>query len=118
MMLGRRARAAQRAQRVNVASELLGAGMEVMQASRNLARRFRLSERQARRYVEEAQAVGKVPVPEPTSVFTVKLPVGLIRWLRGYAHGSGRTLSSLVTQALEEFRSGVRAGPSGGQKTD
>jgi hypothetical protein len=115
---GRRARAAQRAQRVNVASEWLSAGSEVVQVTRNLARRFRLSERQARRYVEEAQAGGMVAVPEPTAVFTVKLPGGLIRWLRHYAHGSGRTLSSLVTQALEEFRDRVRAGPGGGQKTD
>ena len=117
MTAGRRARAAQRARRVNVANQLLEAGLEVMQATRNLARRFRLSERQARRYVEEARAEGMVAVPESTAVFTVKLPVSLIRWLRNYAHGSGRTLSSLVTQALEEFRSRVRAGPGGGQKT-
>lgn len=117
MTPGRRARAVQRAQRVNVANELLSAGLEIVQASRDLARRFRLSERQARRYVEEARAGGMVAVPEPTAVFTVKLPVSLIRWLRNYAHGSGRTLSSLVTQALEEFRARVRAGPGGGQKT-
>lgn len=117
MSPGRRARAAQRAQRVNAANELLSAGMEIVQATRDLARRFQVSERQARRYLEQAQAGGMVVVPEPTTVFTVKLPVGLVGWLRSYAHGSGHTISSLVAQALEEFRGRVRAGPSGGQKT-
>jgi hypothetical protein len=112
---GRRARADQRAQRVNAAAELLDAGLELAQASRDLARRFRLSERQARRYLERARSEGAVEVPQPTSVFTVKLPRGLIERLRSYAHGSGRTLSSIVAQALEEFLGRVRAGPRGGQ---
>ena len=51
---GRRARADQVAKRVNTATELLASGMGVIEATRDLARRHRLSERQARRYVERA----------------------------------------------------------------
>lgn len=112
---GRRARADQRARRVNAAAELLGLGRAVVGASRDLARRYRLSERQARRYVERAQTAGVVEIPAPTAVFTVKLPRGLIHRLRTYAHGSGRTLSAVVAQALEEFLARVHAGPHGGQ---
>ncbi len=114
---GRRARADQRATRVNAAAELLGAGLAIVTATRDLARRFELSERQARRYVERARAVGPVVVPEPSTVFTVRLPASLVRRLRDYAHGSGRTLSSIVAQALEEFLGRTRAGPRGGRPT-
>ena len=116
MTEGRRAPADQRARRVNAAAELLGSGQEVVQAARELARRFELSERQARRYVERALVEGQMEVPEPTTVFTVKLPGGLVRRLRSYAHGSGRTLSSIVAQALDEFLGRVRAGPRGGRQ--
>lgn len=58
MTEGRRARADQRAQRVNVAAELLASGVDVAGAVRALARRFHLSERQARRYMERAQSAG------------------------------------------------------------
>jgi hypothetical protein len=99
----RRARADERAHRVNAAAELLGAGMPVVQASRHLADRYRLSERQARRYVERAHQLGPVPVPAPTVVFTVKLPADLARQVRAAAHARGQPISALVTQALAEF---------------
>lgn len=114
---GRRARADERATRVNAAAELLSAGQAIVAATRDLARRFGLSERQARRYVERARAVGSVEVPEPSTVFTVRLPESLLRRLRDYAHGSGRTLSSIVAQALDEFLGRTRAGPRGGRPT-
>jgi len=115
MTEGRRARADQRAQRVNAAAELLASGVDVPGAVRALARRFRLSERQARRYVERAQNEGAVAVPQPTVVFTVKLPEGVASRLRGYARSSGRTLSSLVAQAVGEFLDRMHAGPRGGR---
>ena len=99
----RRARADERAQRVNTAAELLDAGMPVVQASRQLADRYGLSERQARRYVERARALGPVPVPAPTVVFTVKLPTDLARRVRATAHACGQPISTLVTRALTEF---------------
>ena len=44
-------------------------------------------------------------MPQATTVFTVKLPVPLVARVRAHAAGSGRTISSVVTQALEEFLS-------------
>jgi hypothetical protein len=44
-----------------------------------------------------------VETPEATVVFTGKLPVRLAATVREHARGSGRTISAVVTQALEEF---------------
>lgn len=109
-MAGRRARADEFAARVNAAVELVAAGAEVADAARELAGRFGLSERQARRYVERAVAGGPVAAPEATTVFTVKLPAPLVARVRAHAAGSGRTISSVVAQALEEFLSRGRRG--------
>jgi predicted transcriptional regulator len=42
-------------------------------------------------------------VPEPGTVFTVKLPGRLAVAVREHARMSGRTISAVVAQALEEF---------------
>lgn len=91
------------ARRVNTANELLGRGMDVADATRDLARRHRLSERQARRYVERARDEGAAVVPGRKVVFTVKLPAGLARQVRRFAHSTGQSISGLVTAALTEF---------------
>src|SRR5664279_3070156 len=101
---GRRARSDQYAARVNAAVEILADGVQVADAARELAGRFGLSGRQARRYVERA-AGGPIAVPQATSTFTVKLPVQLAARVREHAADSGRTISSVVAQALEEFLS-------------
>jgi predicted HicB family RNase H-like nuclease len=106
---GRRARAEQVAKRVNTAAELLGTGMEVADATRELARRHRLSERQARRYVERARDEGEMKVPGRKVVFTVKLPASLARRVRAAARSTGQSISSLVAQALSEFLERHRA---------
>jgi hypothetical protein len=86
----RRARVAQYAERVNRALGLLRR-FPPAAVLRTLARRYRISPRQARRYVEAAQEHPEgVPVPEATVVFTVKLPVSLARRLR--------TLVSTITR--------------------
>src|SRR6516164_7246807 len=78
----RRARAGQYAHRVNRALALLHR-FPVPAVVRALVERYQVSLRQARRYVEVAQRHPQgVPVPEPTVVFTVKLPVGLVRRVR------------------------------------
>jgi hypothetical protein len=102
---GRRARGEEYAARVNAAAALVAAGASVADAARELAGRFGLSERQARRYVERAAAGGPVEAPQATTVFTVKLPVQLVARVRAHAAATGRTISSVVTQALEEFLS-------------
>jgi predicted DNA-binding transcriptional regulator YafY len=110
----RRARIAQYAERVNGALGLLQRSSPAA-ALRTLARRYRVSPRQARRYVEAAQQHPQgLPVPEATVVFTVKLPSGLARRLRALARTTGESLSSLVTRGLEDWLQRVRPGPGGG----
>jgi hypothetical protein len=99
----RRAGAAEHAARVNAAAELLDAGMPAADAARVLAGRLGCSARQAHRYVGQAAARGRVPVPEPGVVFTVRLPGRLAGAVREHARVSGRTISAVVAQALEEF---------------
>jgi hypothetical protein len=103
MVGDRRAGGAEYAARVNAAAGLLEAGAAAAEAARMLAGRFGCSARQARRYVDQAAAGGRVPVPEPGVVFTVKLPGRLAAAIREHARESGRTISAVVAQALEEF---------------
>jgi hypothetical protein len=102
-MAGGRVRAGGYAERVNAAADLAEAGVPVAEAARLLAGRFGCSQRQARRYVERAAEAGRVEAPEATTVFTVKLPAGLAAAVREHARASGRTISAVVAQALEEF---------------
>src|SRR2546422_11305756 len=90
----RRARFAQYAERVNRALGLLGR-FPPAAILRTLARRYRVSPRQARRDVEAAQQHPEgLPVPEATVVFTVKLPGSLARRLRALARTTGENSSS------------------------
>ena len=98
-----RAAGGERAARVNAAAELTEAGVPAAEAARVLAGRFGCSVRQARRYVDAAAAKGRVRAPEATVVFTVKVPVRLAAAVREHARASGRTISAVVAQALEEF---------------
>src|SRR3954469_5573374 len=96
-----RARGGVLAERVNAAADLLDAGVPAAQAARELAERFGCSARQAHRYLQRAGRSGRMAVPPPVAVFTVRLPVPLIARVRAHAAASGRTLSAVVTQALE-----------------
>lgn len=100
---GRRASGEQRARRVNAAAELLDAGVGAAEACRQVAGRFGLSERQARRYVDRARQRGAVAVPEPTVVLSVRLPASVADRLRAAASASGGTSSGLVAQAVAEL---------------
>jgi hypothetical protein len=99
----RRAGAAEHAAHVNAAAGLLGSGVPAAEAARVLAGQLGCSQRQARRYVSQAAASGPVPVPEPATVFTVRLPGRLAAAVREHARVSGRTISAVAAQALEEF---------------
>ena len=99
----RRAGAAEHAAHVNEAAVLLEGGTAAAEAARVLAGRLGCSQRQARRYVSQAAAGGRVPVPEEGTVFTVRLPVRLAAAVREHARASGRTVSAVAAQALEEF---------------
>ncbi len=99
----RRAGAAEHAAHVNAAAGLLDSGAPAAEAARVLAGRLGCSQRQARRYVAQAAESGRVPVPEQAVVFTVRLPVRLAAAVREHARTSGRTVSSVAAQALDEF---------------
>lgn len=113
MPTSRKASGDESARRINTAVELLAKGLSVPEAARRLGGTYRISERQARRYLERAREIGPVAIPEPKLNFTVKLSGILAGRVRGYAKVRQRTLSSIVAQALEEFLGG-RAGPPSG----
>jgi Ribbon-helix-helix protein, copG family len=108
MSIRGRAAGGDHAERINAAAALAEAGVLAAEAARVLAGRFGCSVRQARRYVDQAAASGPVPVPEPGVVFTVKLPGRLVAAVREHARASGRTISAVVAQALEEFLARAR----------
>jgi hypothetical protein len=110
-MAGDRAGGAEYAERVNAAADLAEAGVPVAEAARMLAGRFGCSQRQARRYAERAARAGRVEAPQATTVFTVKLPAGLAAVVREHARLSGRTISAVVAQAVEEFLARGRREP-------
>src|SRR5215471_14796529 len=101
----RRAGAAEHAEHVNAAAGLLESGVPAPEAARVLAGRLGCSQRQARRYVSQAEASGRVGVPDESVSFTVRLPARLAAAAREHARASGRTVSSVAAQALEEFLS-------------
>jgi hypothetical protein len=96
----RRAGAAEHAEHVNEAAGLLESGIPAAEAARVLAGRLGCSGRQARRYVAAAGESGRVAVPDEG---TVRLPLRLAAAVREHARASGRTISSVVAQAVEEF---------------
>ncbi|WP_241883191.1 hypothetical protein [Frankia sp. KB5] len=95
----RRVGAGEYAERVNAAAQMLEGGVPIGDAALLLSARFGVSLRQARRYADSA-AGGRVAVPEPTVVFTVKVPAVLAERIREEARVRGTTISSLVTGAL------------------
>jgi hypothetical protein len=104
-----RATKADKARLVNAAYDLLQRGVELAEAAQQLTHEYRLSRRQAYRYLEEAAGL-RVPVPavEPTIAVTFKLPVSTVRALHAYARRRRITLGQIVAQALAVFLGAVR----------
>lgn len=111
-MPGKRVRADQMARRVNAAVSLLAQGLDIADAARRLSRVQGVSERQARRYVEQARDGGQLQVPDAKVVFTVKLSARTAREVRRYARRTGRTISAVVEDALAAF---IERGGAGGR---
>ena len=112
LMALRRAHADEYAVRVNRAVELL-ADRSSADAVRGLQAECGLSERQARRYVNEAlERPGGVVVPERTVVFTVRLAPSLSAGLRERARASGVSLSAVTAAAVAGYldQAGERPG--------
>ena len=99
----RRAGAAEHAAHVNEAAGLLEAGTPAAEAARRAGRAAGLLAAAGPPLRRLAAASGRVPVPEEAAVFTVRLPVRLAAAVREHARASGRTVSSVAAQALEEF---------------
>lgn len=99
----RRVDAIEYATRINAAVLLVEAEVSVVEATTALAGRWGVSRRQARRYVDAAVTGGRVPVPEASVVFTVKVPAALAERVRAHARDRGITISAAVTRALTEF---------------
>ena len=94
----------QKAERLNAAYGLLARGQSVAEAALSLSRQFAISRRQAYRYIEEAQLIGRpVPVVEPATAATFKLPASLVDAVRARAAAEGTTISEMVSRALRVF---------------
>lgn len=73
-------------------------------AAVELANRWRLSLRQAYRYVQQAEHCPQLlPVPDTKVVFTVKLPQRLVRKVRQRARRTEQPISEWVARALGTF---------------
>jgi len=106
----------ERARRINAAHSLIKKYNTIAQAVNAMIARYGISKRQAYRYIHEAQKIGShIPIPEPKIAFTVKLNPKLIQKLRQYSIQSGRSLSEVVTLALETF---LRKGRGRGKKQE
>ena len=91
----------QKAERLNLARTLLQRYRHWPEAVQRLARNCSISERQAYRYLEQAQRLKRpVPVGDIKVSFTVKLSRGLVQRLRAYAASTGLTLSEISSRAF------------------
>ena len=94
----------QKAKRLNAAHRLLARGQSVAEAALSLSRQFAISRRQAYRYIQEAQLIGRpVPIVEPATAVTFKLPPSLVDAVRARAAAEGTTISEMVSRALRAF---------------
>lgn len=95
-----RAGDAQKAERLNLAWELLRHA-EVPEVAAKLVQRCKISKRQAYRYLQMAQEMtAPMPIGDAKIPFTVKLSQSLIQRLHQYATTTGLTLSEIVSRAL------------------
>ena len=90
--------------RVNKTISLVKRGLNSEEISKQIIGEYGVSKRQSYRYIQQAQkAKRKLPIPDQKEAFTVKLPVGLLHRLRQYTNGTGESIGSVVSQALEAF---------------
>ena len=94
----------EKARQLNAALGLLQRQVALPEAVQSLSRKFKLSERQAYRYLEEASELDRpVEITEATVPITLKLPPSTVERLREYARSSGLTIGAIVTVALNAF---------------
>jgi len=88
-------------QRLNAAFDLLARGRNLAEAAAVMAEEFGLSQRQAYRYLQEAQGIKRpLPAAMPTVPITIKVPEDVVVKLRAHAHDSGLTIGEVVARAV------------------
>lgn len=98
-------------QRINAAWAHLKKDTPLPEVVKLLVQRYRISGRQAYRYIVQAQKSREpLPIPEQKVVFTVKLPLSLVQRLRRLARPRKESLSAMVTYALDLFLKRVKNG--------
>ena len=96
-----RATQPEKAERLNLAWQLLRRDELLPNAADELGHRCGMSKRQAYRYLERAQHMdGPIPVGDTKVAFTVKLSRTLVGRLRRYAASTGLSLSEVVSRAV------------------
>src|SRR5260370_14706257 len=91
----------QRAQRLNAAFHLLADGRSLNEAAGAMAEQYRISRRQAYRYLQDAQHMpSPVAVAEPTIPITLKVPADIAVTLRAYAQANDITMGETLTRAV------------------
>ena len=94
----------QKVERLNAAYRLLAQGITAREATLRLSQRFRLSQRQAYRYVQDARAMTREAEPAEALIpITIKIPGNLAEALRVRSRSSGRAIGEIVAQALRRF---------------
>src|SRR6476619_4291643 len=90
--------------RINQAFIFLNDGLPHSQIVNRLVDMFGTSKIQAYRYLQQAKSnQQKIPIPENSAVFTVKLPPSLIKSIKNTARSRGMSISKTVRTALEDF---------------
>ena len=94
----KRSSASERASRVNIALALIKKYSSNSQVVSKLMKRYGVSERQAYRYVKDAeQCKTPLPIPEEKIVFTVKLPSNLVEQIREFSRSMRGSISDTVS---------------------
>lgn len=86
---------------MNAAFDLLADGHAGAPAAAMLMAQFGLSQRQAYRYLREAQEIRcPVPISPPSVAVTIKVPEDIATRLREHAHITGTTIGDVVSRAV------------------
>jgi predicted DNA-binding transcriptional regulator YafY len=99
------------AKRLNYAREVWAEVGVLPAAVERLMRECSVGRRQAYRDLRRARRLkGRVPIPDATIAYTVKLSRGVVRRLRAHAEATDRTISDIVSRAIvaQLARSGGR----------
>lgn len=96
-----RASDAQKAERLNLARQLLRQVDHLPEAVQTMVRDCSISPRQAYRYLQQAQHLKQpLPVGDAKIAFTVKLSRELVARVRSHAASAGLSLGEVVSRAL------------------